>query len=301
MDDALRPAVEELIGERTGAAARVAGTRPAGGGCIHRAEIVELDDGRRFFVKSNPSPPPGIFEREAEGLAALAATGTLRVPQPLGTGARPLAFLVMEAIATGRRGAGFSATFGRRFARLHRANDEAASGRVTRHGFDHDNHIGATPQPNPWTDDWVDFFRRHRLGHQLDLARSGGVSDPALDRLGDRLLDRLDQLIGEPDEPPCLLHGDLWSGNFMVDAGGEPVLIDPAAYYGRREADLAMTLLFGGFDDRFYSAYEEVWPLAPGSDERLEIYKLYHLLNHLNLFGRGYRGGCVAILKRFAG
>ncbi len=301
MDDALRAAVEELIRRETGEAARVTGSRPVSGGCIHRAEIVALEDGDSYFVKSSPAPPPGIFEREAEGLAALAATGTLRVPRPLGTGTAPLPFLVMEAIDTGPRRAGFAATFGRRFASLHRFNSADAGDSVARFGFACDNHIGATPQPNPWTEDWCDFFRRHRLGHQLDLARENGVSDPTLDRLGDRLLERLEGLIGEPDEPPCLLHGDLWGGNYMVDDAGEPVLIDPAAYYGRREADLAMTHLFGGFDRRFYAAYEEVWPLAPGAGDRLEIYKLYHLLNHLNLFGRGYRDGCVSILKRFAG
>ncbi len=299
MDPALRTAVEALIAERTGDAARVTGSRPVGGGCIHRAEVVELADGRRYFVKSNADPPPRIFEREAEGLAALAATGALRVPRPLGTGDSTLAFLVMEAIEPGRRGAGFSADFGRRFARLHRANRD--SGGTERYGFDRDNHIGATPQPNPWNDDWVDFFRRHRLGHQLELARANGVADRRLERLGERLLERLDELIGEPEEPPCLLHGDLWSGNYMVGEAGEPVLIDPAAYYGRREADLAMTMLFGGFDARFYAAYEEVWPLAPGSEDRLEIYKLYHLLNHLNLFGSGYLDGCVAIMRRFDG
>lgn len=310
MDGALRTAVEQLIAERTSGAARITGSSPATGGCIHRGEIVELADGRRFFVKFNPAPPPQIFEREALGLAALYAVGTIRLPRPLGTGGEPVAFLVMEAIQPGSQPAGFFADFGRRFACLHRFSSpppgnsvrrDAAARREERYGFDHDNHIGATPQPNPWTDDWVDFFRDHRLDHQLALARANRVSDRTLDRLGDRLLDRLDELIGEPDEPPCLLHGDLWSGNYMVGDAGEPVLIDPAAYYGRREADLAMTHLFGGFDARFYAAYEEIWPLAPGSGDRLEVYKLYHLLNHLNLFGGGYRQSCVSIMRRFAG
>ncbi len=310
MEASLRAAVEALIDEQTGDVSRIVGSQPASGGCIHRAEIVELSDGRRYFVKSNPSLAtasgrtdlaPTIFEREAKGLAALAATRTIRVPRPLGTGAEPMPFLVMEAIDTGRRRGGFFTDFGRRFARLHLANNSSGSRRVERFGFDHDNHIGATPQPNPWTESWTDFFRHHRLGHQLSLARGNGLSDSTLERLGERLLERLDELVGEPNEPPCLLHGDLWSGNYMVDATGEPALIDPAAYYGRREADLAMTHLFGGFDSTFYAAYEEIWPLAPGSGERIELYKLYHLLNHLNLFGRGYRDGCVSILKRFAG
>ncbi len=296
MDPALRAAVEELIG-----VAKVASSRPAGGGCISRAEVVTLEDGRRFFVKSNPAPLPGMFEREAEGLAALAETGTIRVPRPIGAGQGDDAppFLVLEAIDSGNRREGFSEDFGRRFARLH-ASSTAGEVNTTRFGFDHDNYIGATPQPNGWAEDWCDFWRRRRLDHQLALAREKGLSDPTLDRLGERLADRLDDLIGHPREPPSLLHGDLWSGNYMVDEQGEAVLIDPAVYRGRREADLAMTLLFGGFDARFYAAYEEVWPLEPGSEDRLEIYKLYHLLNHLNLFGRGYRDGCVAILRRFA-
>ena len=307
MEATLRAAVEALIGRAGGAEATVRSSQPVGGGCIHRAESVELADGRRFFVKSNPAAPANIFEREAEGLAALAATETIRVPRAIGSHrGEGTAFLVLEAIEGGARRPDFSETFGRLFCQLHRAHRHRAvaegdpAGRVERFGFDHDNHLGATEQPNTWTEDWCQFWRSHRLGHQLALARRRGLSDPTLERLGDRLLERLDQLIAEPEEPPCLLHGDLWSGNYMADEQGDPVLIDPAVYYGRREADLAMTHLFGGFDTRFYAAYEELWPLEPGSRERLEIYKLYHLLNHLNLFGRGYRDGCVSILRRFA-
>lgn len=306
--------VAAVIAKRTGEPARVARQRPVGGGCIHDARIFELDDGRRFFVKSNPRPLPGMFEREAEGLAALAAAGALRVPRVIGTGGgdddggagdggdggdgggEP--FLVLEAIESGARGPRFSERFGRLFAELHRADSGHRGPGGEPFGFDRDNYLGATPQPNGWCHDWCDFQRRHRLGHQLELARRNGRSDRELDRLGDRLLDRLDHLLAEPEEPASLLHGDLWGGNYMVDEAGEPVLVDPAVYCGRREADLAMTHLFGGFDDRFYAAYEEAWPLAPGADRRLEAYKLYHLLNHLNLFGRSYRGGCVEILRR---
>jgi len=301
-DTPLARAVEHLIAERTGTAARITGGRAAGGGCIHNAEVVELDDGRRFFVKSNPDVAPGTFEREAEGLAALAEAGVLRVPRPLGSGESDdgTAFLVMEAIASGPRTAGFSEVFGRRLAQLHRARPRHRGPGGEAFGFDRDNYLGATPQPNPWTADWCEFWRRHRLGHQLELARRNGLSDRTLDDLGDRLLDRLEDWLSEPDEPAGLLHGDLWGGNYMVGEDGAPVLVDPAVYCGRREAELAMTRLFGGFDGRFYAAYEEAWPLAPGSEERLAIYELYHLLNHLNLFGRSYRSGCVAILRRFA-
>ena len=299
MDPTLRAAVEHAVREATGRAARIADSTPVGGGCINRAEILLLEDGARLFAKSNPSAPPDLFEREAEGLRALAAPGALRVPRdPVAGRADGTAFLVMEAVPTGRPKPGFFEVFGRGFARLHRetVHDGAAP-----FGFPHDNYIGSTPQPNGWAASWVDFFRERRLGYQLRLARDNGLSGPELDHLGDRLVDRLDEWIDLPEEPACLLHGDLWSGNYMSDDAGEPVLIDPAAYYGHREADLAMTELFGGFDQSFYDAYDEAWPLPPGSPERREIYKLYHLLNHLNLFGRGYLARCVATLQRLVG
>jgi fructosamine-3-kinase len=199
----------------------------------------------------------------------------------------------MEYIEQGSKKSGFQAIMGRQFAQLHR------KAQSPRHGWNDPNYLGSTPQPNLWNTDWVEFWRENRLGHQLRLAERNGFSDTSFRRWGENLMDRLDELIGEPREPACLLHGDLWSGNYLADSQGEPVLIDPAAYFGRREADLAMTLLFGGFTSDFYRAYEEVWPLEEGSSNRLEIYKLYHLLNHLNLFGSGYKSGCMAILKRF--
>lgn len=287
--------LEAVLEQATGEGAKISGSRPVGGGCIHDGRIVSLADGRRFFVKTNSSPPPQIFECEAQGLRALEEAGELRVPRVIavGDGEEEPPFLVLEAIAPGRRGEGFFETFGRRFAELHQ------KATAERFGFARDNYIGSTPQPNRWCDDWCEFWRRHRLGFQLDLARRRGLSDRTLDRAGDALLERLEELIGEPAEPPVLLHGDLWGGNYMVDDNGAPVLIDPAVYYGRREADLAMTRLFGGFDARFYAAYEEAWPLAPGAEARLDVYKLYHLLNHLNLFGGGYRSSCIEILRRY--
>jgi fructosamine-3-kinase len=293
---ALRASVENLIAAQTGDRSAIASVISAGGGCINSACVATLEDGRAFFVKSNSAPLPGMFPRETEGLRALAAPGALRVPQVIGTGGEEgVPFIVLEHIEVGKPRRDFSETFGRQLAEFHHMTQGE------RFGFDHDNYLGSTPQPNGWCDDWVEFWREHRLGYQLNLARKKGLSDAAMNRLGDRLMDRLDDLIGEPDEPACLLHGDLWGGNYLTDENGDPVLIDPAAYHGRREADLAMTMLFGGFDAAFYAAYEEVCPLADGSRDRLEIYKLYHLLNHLNLFGSSYRGGCMAILQRCAG
>ncbi len=289
MDQALiRAAVD-----RAGRDEPVTGTRPVGGGCISEAWWVELEEGSPLFVKCGSGASGEMFRCEAEGLAALAAAGSLRVPRDARIGtAGSVQFIVMEGIVTGAPGPSFFTDFGRRFAALHRT----ATGEA--YGFAHDNYIGATPQPNGWMESWTEFFRLRRLGYQLDLARSRGLVDATLSRLGDRLLDRLGEWLGEPDEPPCLLHGDLWGGNYMADSAGAPVLVDPACYYGRREADLAMTQLFGGFAPEFYAAYEEAWPLAAGSAQRLEIYKLYHLLNHLNLFGGAYHGQCVGVLKR---
>lgn len=293
----LHRALSEAISQATGEDARILERRPLGGGCINAAAVVELADGRRFFTKSNESAPEYFFEREAQGLQALADVGVLRVPGVISFGTvagGTNQFLVLEMLEMGKKGANFSEEFGRRLAEHHRESTGE------RFGFQRDNFIGLTPQPNRWDDDWSEFWRRQRLAFQLDMARRKGLSDHELDRLGDRLLDRLDNFIAEPDEPPCLLHGDLWSGNYMVAEDGAPVLIDPAVYYGRREADLAMTRLFGGFDAAFYDAYEEVWPLADGAEERIEVYKLYHLLNHLNLFGGGYYASCLQVVKRLS-
>lgn len=302
----------------------VASSRAVGGGSIHSALAVRFEDGVERFVKwsaadelsddasgdasDSASGGDNVFAVEAAGLRALEdaldaggeRVAALRVPAEARTGtADGLSFLVMERIDEASPGGGFFESFGRALAELHRG------ARSDRHGFGHDNVIGATPQPNPWTEDGVEFVREHRLGHQLRLARESGLSDATLDRLGDRLLERLDQWLGpgfgERDERPSLLHGDLWSGNFLCDEAGRAVLIDPAVYYGHREADLAMSRLFGGFSAAFYRAYEEAWPLPPGSEERIALHQLYHLLNHLNLFGGGYRGRCAGILRRLVG
>lgn len=288
----LAEAVSHVVSRQVGAPVTVTRVTPVGGGSIHRAALIDLSDGSRRFVKHSPGAPADMFPRETEGLRALAEPEAIRVPHdPIPGDAGGLRFLILEAIDTARPGGGFFVRFGRAFAELHRKTSHP------RPGFAHDNYIGSTPQPNGWMDDWTGFFRTRRLGFQLDLARTNGLATRELSRLGDRLQERLGEWLDLPEEPCCLLHGDLWGGNYLCDSEGDPVLIDPAVYYGHREADLAMTRLFGGFDRAFYDAYEEAWPLPPGSHERQEIYKLYHLLNHLNLFGGGYLSGCLAILR----
>ena len=272
---------------------------PVGGGCIAEAAVAVFGDGSRVFVKRSAAAS-GMFEAEAEGLRALAAANAIRVPQVLAVAATAL---VLEWVEAGPRKADFFEDFGRRFAALHRSRGKAC-------GFPGDNFIGSTPQPNrpldaAWDeaseDDgggWPAFFLERRLRFQARLAgrRDGGE----LVRLLDRAEAGIEALLTGAVEPPVLLHGDLWSGNYLVDEHGAACLIDPAVYYGHREADLAMTRLFGGFDGVFYGAYEEAAPLPPGQQERLPVYQLYHLINHYNLFGGGYHAQARRILQRYA-
>jgi len=262
-----------------------------GGGCIAQARIATFADGYRVFVKTAQGMT-GMFACEAEGLAALAAADAIRIPEVLLVGEEGL---VLEAIGTGSRPPDFFETFGRQFAQLHQNRGQSF-------GFSSDNFIGSTTQPNSPVgngDDWPEFFLERRLRFQADLAETNGHG-PELRQLLDEGEVRITGLLNESAEPPSLLHGDLWGGNYLVDEQGMPCLIDPAVYYGHREADLAMTLLFGGFDAAFYVAYGEAFPLAPGHEDRLPIYQLYHLLNHLNLFGSAYYAQCIRILQPYA-
>jgi fructosamine-3-kinase len=181
------------------------------------------------------------------------------------------------------------AALGQQLAHLHRAS-------AARFGWHRDNTIGATPQPNPWTESWIEFWRTQRLAFQLQLAARNGHTG-GLQRRGEQLLVRLDALLAH-DPARSLLHGDLWGGNAAATAAGEPVLFDPACYYGDRETDLAMTELFGGFAPAFYSEYRAAWPLDAGYGARRDLYNLYHVLNHLNLFGGGYRAQAEGMIER---
>ncbi len=259
-----------------------------GGGCINTA--LKLSNGAQsWFVKTNAADRLDMFEAEAAGLDALAATGTLRVPRPLCTGTHDgRAFIVMEYVDTASCGGRSLALAGEGLAAMHRHTAE-------RFGWDRDNTIGATHQPNAWHTDWIDFWREQRLGYQLRLARRNGY--PSLADRGEALLERFHVLI-DHDPVPSLLHGDLWGGNMACDREGQAVIYDPAVYYGDREAELAMTELFGGFGGAFYAAYREAWPLDPGYATRKTLYNLYHILNHANMFGGGYAGQAQGMIER---
>jgi fructosamine-3-kinase len=280
---------------------KIIGVEPVPGGTINQATKITLQSGSQFFVKRNPFSIPGMFECEAHSLDVMRSTKTVRVPMSHGTGnalgagnAPETTFLLLEWIDSAKRATDFFESLGRQLADLHQWNIGLRD-----YGFDHDNFIGNSTQPNPTFTSWSEFWAQHRIGHQLKLAANSGWHDSDLIRLGEKLVDRLDSLLAGPNEPPSLLHGDLWSGNLIADESGQPVLVDPACYFGSREAEFGMITLFGGFEQNFFDAYHEAWPMADGSDQRIELYRLYHLLNHLNLFGGSYLESCLAILRKY--
>lgn len=286
LDAALAGALAERLG------ARVVRAMPLAGGDINAAFRLELEGGRRVFMKTNRSAPQGMFRAEARGLRWLAEARAVKLPEVLAvSGDDGPSFLVLELLEPAPRRSGFDEELGRSLAALHRASPRAF-------GLDHENFIGSLPQSNTAHARWAEFFRSERLAPQLERARRAGRVSSALERGFERLFARLDELVG-PEEPPARLHGDLWAGNLHVDAVGAPCLIDPAAYGGHREMDLAMMRLFGGFSERVFAAYAEVFPLAGGHAERVPLCQLYPLMVHVNLFGGGYAGSVERALARY--
>ncbi|MCU7807312.1 MAG: fructosamine kinase family protein [Candidatus Thiodiazotropha sp. (ex Semelilucina semeliformis)] len=281
--------IAEHIAQVTGTPFDPLEPRHIGGGCINTA--VRLMDGdRTYFVKLNSASLLDMFEAESDGLKAMSETQTIRVPKPLCSGiTEGQSYLVMEYIDMGHAGRDGSAKAGRQLAEMHRAGWKSF-------GWHRDNTIGSTPPPNKPNNSWIDFWRDQRLGFQLKLAARNGYGG-TLQRSGERLLEGFHVLI-DHEPQSSLLHGDLWGGNMAYDQAGNPVIYDPAVYYGDREADLAMTELFGGFGNAFYDAYRESWPLEPGYSTRKVLYNLYHILNHLNLFGSGYLGQASSMIDR---
>lgn len=290
--------VAESIKNIYGPDVTVVGQTHVYGGDISESYLYSLSNGERVFIKKNSGKPADFFTAEAEGLKAMEATGTIRTAHVLDTGREgDSLFLILEYVENGFKTSGFFEKFGRQLADMHRA-DTSAYVSDGRFGFLADNYIGATRQINSPCDTWIEFFRTRRLEVQFRMAWDC-FDESDRSRIG-KLLDRLDDLLTEP-EHPSLIHGDLWGGNFMVGENGEPVLIDPAVYVGHAEADIAMTELFGGFASDFYEAYKAEYPFAPGYSDRRDIYNLYHLLNHLNLFGGAYLGGVLRIVRRYTG
>lgn len=285
----IRAAIESALSEAK-IDVEVRGLRPLPGGCIHQATRIDLADGRTLVAKIARGAATQ-FEEESHGLVALHATGTVVVPQPIVVHATgDLAVLLMSFVETAPPSSEGWRRLGRDLAALHGADVGE------RYGFDIDNHLGSTPQPNGWMDDWVEFNRVRRFGHQIDLARSRGLLIKRELELLRRCVEHLSDLI--PSKPkPALLHGDLWSGNALPTVGGRIALIDPAPSIGDGWADIAMMKLFGGFPSACFDAYSAAIDDDDAVETRIAVYQLYHVLNHLNLFGRGYAGQALDLAR----
>ncbi len=290
MNPAAWPDVCAGISGATGVPFQIESRFSVGGGCINECYRI-AGRGRAFFVKANVPQRRTMFEAEATALAEIAATGAIRVPAPVCWGAdRDASWLVLEHIEFGNAAADGMARLGKQLAALHRVT-------CARYGWVADNTIGATPQINTQCRDWIEFWRERRLRFQLALAAKNNAPKSLLQK-GERLAGGFAVLLKDCAIKPALLHGDLWGGNAGFDEAGAPVIFDPAVYYGHREADLAMTELFGGFSADFYAAYRAALPLDAGYDVRKQLYNLYHVLNHYNLFGGGYARQAETMLDR---
>jgi fructosamine-3-kinase len=282
--------LERSISKATGRQFKIAKAQSVGGGCINNSFLLAGDD-QRYFLKQNSSHHKDMFAAEAKALNVLIGCHCLRAPTPIALGEdSKFSWLALEYLDLAQPAPSTSTALGAGLANLHRNS-------TRQFGWDQSNFIGTTKQVNNWTGNWVDFYTQQRLGFQLELAKNNGASSGLVDA-GHRLMQQTHKLFSNYKPLPALLHGDLWAGNWSACLGGEPVIFDPAIYYGDREADLAMTELFGGFDDRFYQSYRGTWDIDPGYTTRKVLYNLYHVLNHFNLFGGGYATQAMDMIER---
>ncbi|MBN4053472.1 fructosamine kinase family protein [Haliea sp. AH-315-K21] len=259
------------------------------GGSINQVSCISLDNGSKYFLKTQVGAvQTDIFQIEHDSLLLLAESKAIRVPVPLVYGDE---FLVMEYIQNGSKATDWQEQLGRSLALLHQQSEHGLF------GFHCNNYLGTSPQINTWKEDWLSFWAENRLEPQLKLlSELLGLEDPLIKK-GYQLLERLDSWLDSIAEPAVLLHGDLWSGNAMADQKGNPVIYDPACYYGHREAEFGMMRMFGGFGEKCEAAYMEIWPFSDRYEERFRLYQLYHELNHLHLFGHAYYSTSMASLN----
>lgn len=281
--------ISQHIEQITGEGFSVDQQKALSGGSINNAYLLIAEDNRQYFVKTNQAGKVKMFEAEAKGLQAMALSNTIRVPEVVCFGEnQKQSYIVLEYLdMTGQAN---QTELGQQLAAMH-------SVQSSQFGWDIDNTIGVTPQPNQKMDDWLVFWRDKRLGFQLELAAQNGYAGE-LQVLGEKLLVEMPKLFTGRDIQPSMLHGDLWGGNVAGLRDGTPVIYDPAFYYGDREADIAMTYVFGGFTPAFYSSYQEAYPLDDGFSVRKVFYNVYHIINHLNMFGGGYHGQSIQMLKQ---
>jgi protein-ribulosamine 3-kinase len=284
-EEKIKARIEEKLGSK------IKSFTSLSGGCISDAFKVTTVDGLNYFLKYNLSISNDMFVKEANGLKELTKANAIRIPDVLSFDED---YILLEYIPTGNKSKNFFEEFGRNFAEMHKFTSNSF-------GFYEDNYLGSNPQKNIPNEkeksSWANFYFNKRILYQVQLAEKLGNSTPELRKGISNLENKIEEIVGDSKEKPSLLHGDLWGGNYMVDENGNAVLIDPAVYYGHREADLGMTKLFGGFSSEFYRTYNERFPLEDGYDYRENIYKLYHVLNHLNLFGGGYYSQALSLIK----
>ncbi len=287
LTDQIKKRVEVKTGEVIISAHQV------GGGSISEAYKISTESGKNLFLKVNTSVPDDMFTKEKNGLDELKNSGSIKTPEVLSVDS---SFILLELISPAVTSKNFFEDFGKKFAMLHKYLGNSF-------GFYEDNYIGSTVQINiaeaDEMKDWKKFYFNKRILFQYRLAKKNGFASKELTDAIIKIENKIDYILSGSDEMPSLLHGDLWSGNFIVDEYGHACLIDPAVYYGNREADLAMTKLFGGFPSRFYESYKEVYPLKEGYEYRENLYKLYHVMNHLNLFGMSYYSQTISLLNYY--
>jgi len=270
---------------------KIISQQPLSGGCISDSSIIQTSSGNKYFLKVNHNVPSDMFTKEANGLKEIEYSKSIRVPSVELAGDN---FILMECIEGKTKSKNFFKDFGIQFAKMHKYE-------CSYYGFHEDNYIGSTVQKNISDEEernnWIKFYFNKRLLFQFKLAESNGYIDSEFRKCFNRIENKIENILDSEADKPSLLHGDLWAGNYIVDENGRACLIDPAVYYGNREADLAMTKLFGGFTQVFYNSYNEFYQLNEGYEYRENIYKLYHVLNHLNLFGSGYYQQALSLIK----
>ncbi len=285
--------IETRLSEYFGKEVVITSSSAVGGGCINNASRLETTTGT-FFLKWNSNCAGDMFLREAQGLREMkkACKGSLIIPEVYAVSSmgENSGYIVLEYLNPGYMSSGGDEALGSGLAQMHKFTND-------RFGFYDDNYCGTTPQNNSWTTGWTEFFRDNRLRYLLGLIQKRRPFSAGERHIYDRLLDRIPDMLPQ-ESVPVLIHGDLWSGNYMITAKG-PALIDPAAYYADREMEMSIMTLFGGFSGRFFEGYNEVNPLPPGWKERNKLYQLYHILNHYHLFGGGYGSQALHVAKMF--
>lgn len=272
--------IEQAISDTIQAPFSIKNQTPVTGGCINNAFKIQSEN-EIFFVKLNDANRLEMFEAEFQGLLEIEQSNSILVPKPLHYGiAQDSAFIVLENLNIGLSNQAAMVTLGEQLALMHQTQQ-------SQHGWDRNNTIGSTPQYNSQFNNWIEFWQTNRLGFQLELAGQKGYRG-TLQKTGDKLMEKMSGLFPDGNPGASLLHGDLWSGNMAVLESGTPVVFDPAVYFGDRETDIAMTELFGGFSEKFYFSYNEHFPLDSNYATRKTFYNIYHILNHLNLFGASY-------------